>query len=98
MVVGLTGGDVDEIASASVRGTAGFNSRIVYEDGEWITYRETGNPILIKLGDCGGFSITDLPGETASSVPFESTTRAPTPDRTPAYTVPAFNRLLRLRD
>jgi len=28
MVVGLTDEDVDEIASASVRGTAGFNSRL----------------------------------------------------------------------
>jgi hypothetical protein len=72
------------MASASVRGTAGFNSRIVYEDGGWIPYRETGNPVLMKLGDCGGFSITELPGGLASSVPTESTTHAPAP------IVPAF--------
>ena len=90
MVVGLTDEDVDEIASASVRGTAGFNSRIVYEDGGWIPYRETGNPILMKLGDCGGFSIAELPGGLAQSAPTESTTHAPAPDRTPAPAVPAF--------
>ena len=85
VVVGLTDRDVDEIASASVRGTAGFNSRIVYEDGAWIAYHETENPVqLLKLADCGGFSITELPGGSASSVPTESTTHAPAP------TVPAF--------
>ena len=84
VIVGLTDGDVDEIASASVRGTAGFNSRIVYEDGGWIPYRETGNPILMRLGDCGGFSITELPGGLAQSAPTESTTHAP------AHAVPAF--------
>ncbi|MEA1869698.1 MAG: hypothetical protein U9N09_06110 [Euryarchaeota archaeon] len=91
LIVGLTDTDVDEIASVCLRGTAGFNSRIVYEDGEWIPYRETGNPILMRLAaDCGGFSITQLPGETASSAPTESTTHAPAPDHAPAPTVPAF--------
>jgi hypothetical protein len=90
VIVGLTDTDVDEIASASVRGTAGYNSRIVYEDGEWIPYRETGMPILMKISDCGGFSITELPGGLAQSVPTESTTHAPAPDHAPAHTVPAF--------
>ncbi|OEU64089.1 MAG: hypothetical protein BA870_09320 [Desulfuromonadales bacterium C00003094] len=89
----LTDVDIDEIASSSVRGAAGYNSRIVYEAGEWIPYRETGNPILMKLGDCGGFSITELPGETASSVPTASTTHAHAPDRTSTPTVPAFTAL-----
>ena len=93
VIVGLTDRDVDEIASASVRGTAGFNSRIVYEDGGWIPYRETGNPILMRLGDCGGFPITELPGGIAQSVPTESTTHAPAPDRTPAPATPAFTTL-----
>ena len=84
VIVGLTDTDVDEIASASVRGAAGYNSRIVYENGEWIPYRETGGPILMKISDCGGFSITELTGGIALSVPTESTTSAPAP------TVPAF--------
>ena len=92
VITGLIAGDVDEIAAVCVRGTAGFNSRIVYDDGAWIAYHETENPAqLLKLADCGGFSITELPGGSASSVPTESTTHAPAPDRThtpPA--VPAF--------
>ena len=85
VIMGLTDGDVDKIASASVRGTAGFNSRIVYEDGEWITYRETGNPILMKLSDCGGFSVTELPGGTTPSTSVHGSDRAFT------YAVPAFS-------
>ncbi len=86
VIMGLTDGDVDEIASASVRGTAGFNSRIVYEDGSWITYRETDNPVqLVKLGNCGGFSITELPGGTTSSTSVHASDRAFT------YAVPAFS-------
>jgi hypothetical protein len=85
VIMGLTDADIDEIASASVCGTAGFNSRIVYEDGEWITYRETGNPILMKLGDCGGFSVTELPGGTTPSTSVHGSDRAFT------YAVPAFS-------
>jgi len=38
----------------------------------------------MKLADCGGFPITELPGGLAQSAPTESTTHAP------AHTVPAF--------
>ena len=38
----------------------------------------------MKLTDCGGFPITELPGGLAQSAPTESTTHAP------AHTVPAF--------
>jgi len=84
VIENLTERDVHGMCKVAHQGTAGFNSRIVYEDGEWIPYRETGNPVLLKLADCGGFPITELPGGGASSVPTESTTHAPTP------TVPAF--------
>jgi hypothetical protein len=84
VIVGLTDADVDEIASVCVRGAAGFNSRIVYEDGEWIPYRETGRPILMKLADCGGFSITELPGGTTPSTPIHGSDHAST------YAIPAF--------
>jgi hypothetical protein len=87
VIAGLTDTDIDKIASASVRGAAGYNSRIVYEGGEWIPYRETGRPILMKISDCGGFPITELPGGSASSVPTESTTHVPAP------AVPAFTAL-----
>ena len=86
VIMGLTDGDVDEIASASVRGTAGFNSRIVYEDDSWITYRETDNPVqLVKLGDCGGFSITELPGGTTSSTSVHGS------DHAFSHAIPAFS-------
>ena len=85
VIENLTERDMHGICKVAHQGTAGFNSRIVYEDGRWITYRETGNPVqLVKLADCGGFPVTELPGDNASSVPTESTTHAPTP------TVPAF--------
>ena len=94
VIENLTERDIHGICKVAHQGTAGFNSRIVYEGGAWLTYRETGNPVqLVKLDDCGGFSITELPGETASSVPTASTTHAPAPDRTPTPTVPAFTAL-----
>ena len=97
VIENLTERDVHGMCKVAHRGTAGFNSRIVYGDGAWIAYRETGG-LLMRGGeitddsDCGGFLITELPGETASSVPTASTTHAPAPDRTPTPTptVPAF--------
>ena len=93
VIENLTERDIHGICKVAHQGTAGFNSRIVYEDGTWLPYSETGNPMLLRGIDCGGFSITELPGGLASSVPTESTTHAPAPDHTPASTVPAFTAL-----
>ncbi len=94
VIENLTERDIHGICKVAHQGTAGFNSRIVYGAGAWTPYRETENPAqLVKLADCGGFSITELPGETAQSTPTESTTHAPAPapDRTPTSpAVPAF--------
>ena len=61
------------------------NSRIVYEDDEWITYRETGDPVqLTKLSNCGGFSITELPGGTTSSTSVHAS------DHTFSHAIPAL--------
>jgi hypothetical protein len=91
VIENLTERDIHGMCKVAHQGTAGFNSRIVYEDGVWIAYRETENPVqLVKLADCGGFSITELPGGLAQSTPTASTTHAPAPDRTPTPTVPAF--------
>lgn len=49
--------DIAEIARA---GLAGWNSRIVYEDGRWLPYSETSNPSLIRGVDCGGFALEKL--------------------------------------
>ncbi len=94
VIENLTERDVHGICKVAHQGTAGFDSRIVYADEAWTPYRETENAVqLLKPADCGGFSIAELPGETASSVPTESTTHASTPDHTPAHTVPAFTAL-----
>ena len=61
VIRGLADSDIDEASSACERGTAGHNSRIVFEDGEWMPYHKTGNPVLLRAGDCGGFSIDALP-------------------------------------
>jgi hypothetical protein len=85
VIAGLTSGDADEIAAVCVRGTAGFNSRIVYEDKAWIAYHETENPVqLLKLADCGGFSITELPGGTTPSTLVHAS------DHTFTHATPAF--------
>ena len=95
VIENLTERDIHGICKVAHQGTAGFDSRIVYEDGAWTPYRETDNPVqLVKLADCGGFSITELPGGSASSAPTESTTYARAPDRTPTPpAVPAFTAL-----
>ena len=94
VIENLTERDVHGMCKVAHRGTAGFNSRIVYGDGAWIAYRETGGLLMrggeISDSDCGGFSITELPGGSASSASTESTTHAPAPDHEPTHTVPAF--------
>ena len=90
VIENLTERDLDGMRKVAYQGTAGFNSRVVYEDGRWLPYSETGNPMLLRGIDCGGFSITELPGGVASSVPTESTAHAPAPDHTTTHAVPAF--------
>jgi hypothetical protein len=79
VIENLTERDMDGMRKVAHQGTAGFNSRIVHEDGAWTPYCETENPALLEIADCGGFT--------------ESTTHAPTPDRTPTPAVPAFTAL-----
>jgi hypothetical protein len=62
LVSGLTDRDIQDISSICGRGTAGHNSRIVYEEG-WIPYNKTNNPLLLRDWDCGGFSAESLPEE-----------------------------------
>ncbi|MEA3345574.1 MAG: hypothetical protein U9Q78_04930 [Chloroflexota bacterium] len=73
VIVGLSDAEIEEIAAACERGTAGYNSRIVYEAGKWLPYRETSQPQLLKGeltgGSCRGFSLDVLPEETVENVP-----------------------------
>lgn len=89
VIENLTERDLDGMRKVAYRGTAGFNSRIVYEDGAWLPYSETGNPMLLRGIDCSGFSITELPDGIISSVPAPSHTPSTSvhgSDRVPAFT------------
>jgi len=73
VIAGLSDADIEEIAAASRRGSAGYNSRIVYEAGRWLPYRETSQPLLLRGeltgGGCDGFSLDALPKGTLENVP-----------------------------
>jgi hypothetical protein len=49
------------IAENAKAGASGWNSRIVYEEGNWLIYSDTNNPLLIRVLGCGGFSIDNVP-------------------------------------
>ena len=73
VIAGLSDTEIGKIAAACERGSAGYNSRIVYEAGQWLPYRETSQPLLLKgelTGEgCGGFSLDALPEGTLEDVP-----------------------------
>jgi hypothetical protein len=61
IIAGITDADIKMIAGKAKAGTSGWNSRIVYEEGNWLIYSDTNNPLLIRALDCGGFSIDNVP-------------------------------------
>ena len=73
VIAGLSDAEIEESAAACERGTAGYNSRIVYEAGKWPPYRETNQPLLLKGeltgGGCSGFSLDTLPEGSLEDVP-----------------------------
>jgi len=80
VIRGLTDSDIDEASFACEKGTAGHNSRVVFEDNEWMPYHKTDNPALLRDGDCGGFSLDSLPDGVLES------TGAATNDGSPSST------------
>ncbi|MFZ2411928.1 MAG: hypothetical protein WAW23_10185, partial [Candidatus Methanoperedens sp.] len=58
---GLTNEDLDGIAKEAKKGVAGYNSRIVYFKGKWLSYRNTGQPLIKSASGCGGFPPAVLP-------------------------------------
>lgn len=60
---GLTDEDIDGIAKEAGKGTAGYNSRIIYFKGDWLSYRRTGQPLIKSVSGCGGFPLALLPAE-----------------------------------
>lgn len=73
VIAGLRDAEIDEIATACERGSARHNSRIVFEAGQWLPYRETSQPLLLRGeltgGGCGGFSLDALPEGGLEDVP-----------------------------
>jgi len=48
VIEGLNISDVEEISKIAKPGLAGWNSRVVYYNGSWTPYYETGSPMLLK--------------------------------------------------
>ena len=63
IISGIGEEDIAEIAEVAEPGLAGWNRRIVYDSGRWLPYNETGNPMLFRGVDCGGFGLEKLPGD-----------------------------------
>lgn len=61
IISGLTDADINEIGKEARRGTAGYNSRIVYFNGSWLPYSRTEKPLLRAGIGCDGFPLNALP-------------------------------------
>lgn len=63
IISGLDQKDIEEISQKAKAGISGWNSRLVYEDGKWFPYYETGAPMLLRDngGGCGGFNVDNMP-------------------------------------
>jgi len=61
IIAGITDADIKMITEKAKAGTAGWNSRIVYEDGNWLSYFDTNMPLLLRKSDCGGFALDNIP-------------------------------------
>ena len=61
IINGVDEGDFTDIAEVTEAGLAGWNARVVYDEGKWLPYNETDNPMLFRDADCGGFDPEKLP-------------------------------------
>jgi len=61
IIAGITDADIKMITEEVKAGTSGWNSRIIYEEGNWLVYSDTNNPLLLKVRGCGGFSLDNIP-------------------------------------
>jgi hypothetical protein len=61
VISGLTDADIDNITKEAKKGAAGYNSRIVYFQGNWQTYSRTGQPLYKSVSGCDEFPLTVLP-------------------------------------
>ncbi len=95
VIENLTERDIHGMCKVAHQGTAGFNSRVVYEEGAWLQYSETNNLPLLRDIDCSGFSITELPDGIISymSAPSHTSSTSIESDRAFTYAMPAFTAL-----
>jgi hypothetical protein len=76
IIIGITEKDIAEIAEVAEAGLAGWNARIIYDNGKWLPYNETDNPMLFRDADCGGFDPEILPeNEQTIVLPGPSTVK-----------------------
>lgn len=68
VVSGLTDADIDNIGKEAKKGAAGYNSRIVYFQGNWQPYSRTGQPLYKSVSGCGEFPLTALPAGAVISL------------------------------
>jgi len=79
VIGGLTDDDIYGIIKVANKGTAGWNSKIRYFNGEWVQgiteemSEETGMYMVKSLGSCGGFPIDTLPNNQQSSTDISKT-------------------------
>ena len=77
IISGLTENDIQQIASNAKAGNAGYNSRVIYANGTWKSYFETGAATF--KDDCGSLvrlTLNDLPaiaGKEITNSPKEFT-------------------------
>ena len=61
IITGVAEGDISGIAEVVEAGLAGWNARVIYDNGRWLPYNQTDNPMLFRDADCGGFDPKNLP-------------------------------------
>jgi hypothetical protein len=70
IIIGIGELDFAKIPVIVEAGTAGWNARIVYEDGKWLPYNQTKNPALIRSMDCSGFALEKIAYEDTIILPI----------------------------
>ena len=64
IIAGSDDKDIAAISQLSTASQAGWNNRVVYENGKWLLYSETKNPLFFDVrADCGGFELDNLPDD-----------------------------------
>jgi len=86
VIEGLDMSDVEEISKIAKPGLAGWNSRVVYYNGSWIPYYETGSPMLLKCTPSTS-SFTLIPTSYERMPPETTVTVTPTATPKPLTTV-----------